>query len=66
MWTNRQLNNGSFERFGLVWLFCSEKNDMFCLKPVDPEGGGSLDGSVLPGTPAPEGKVVSKDGAVPG
>lgn len=66
MWTNRQLNNGNFERFGLGWLVCSEKNDMFCPKPVDPEAGGELEGPVLEDPAGPDGKVVSKDGAVPG
>jgi CubicO group peptidase (beta-lactamase class C family) len=66
MWTNRQLNNGNFERFGLGWDVCSEKNDQFCPKPVDPEAGGDLGGSILPGSPDTEGKVDSKDGAVTG
>lgn len=66
MWTNRELNNGNFERFGLGWVVCSEKNDMLCPKPVDPEAGGELEGPELDEPAGEEGKVVSKDGAVPG
>ena len=66
MWTNRRLNNGNYERFGLGWLVCSEKNDMFCPKPVDPEAGGDADGPALDGPVDKDGKVVAKDGGVPG
>ncbi len=66
MWTNRQLNNGNFERFGLGWLVCSEKNDMFCPKPVDPESGGELEGPLLDEPADKDGKVVAKDGGLPG
>ena len=66
MWTNRRFNDGSFDRFGLGWDVCSEKNDEFCPKPVDPEAGGGLDGSTLTDAPGSEGKVVSKDGGIPG
>jgi CubicO group peptidase (beta-lactamase class C family) len=66
MWTNRELNDGDFERFGLGWDVCSELQDEFCPKPVDPLAGGTLDGSVMPAPAGQEGKVVSKDGGVPG
>lgn len=66
MWTNRRLNDGDYERFGLGWLVCSEKNDMFCPKPVDPEAGGGVNDPALDVPVDLEGKVVSKDGAVPG
>jgi CubicO group peptidase (beta-lactamase class C family) len=66
MWSNRKLNNGNFERFGLGWDVCSEKQDEFCPKPIDPEAGGDLTGSIFPDSSGSEGKVVSKDGGVPG
>lgn len=66
MWTNRRLNNGNYERFGLGWDVCSELQDEFCPKPVDPLTGGGLDGPVMPAPVDQEGKVVSKDGGVPG
>ena len=66
MWTNRKLNDGNYERFGLGWLVCSEKNDMFCPKPVDPEAGGDVSGPPLDMPVGSDGKVVAKDGAVPG
>jgi len=66
MWTNRRLSNGNFERFGLGWLVCSEKNDMFCPKAVDPEAGGQLEGPVLDEPAGKDGKVVAKDGGLPG
>lgn len=62
MWTNTELNDGSFERFGLGWDVCSELDDADCPKPVDPIIGGEL----LPGAEVTTGKVVSKDGGVPG
>ena len=62
MWTNTELNDGSFERFGLGWDVCSELDDADCPKPVDPLAGGEL----VPGAEVTAGKVISKDGAVPG
>lgn len=66
MWTNRLLNDGTYERFGLGWDVCSEKQDEFCPKPVDPLAGGTLDDPVRPEPAGSEGKVISKDGAVAG
>ena len=66
MWTNRLLTNGNFERFGLGWDVCSEKDDLQCPKPIDPLAGGNNENLQSMDMAGPEGKVVAKDGGLPG
>jgi CubicO group peptidase (beta-lactamase class C family) len=65
MWTNREFINGKFDPFGLGWAVCPEENEVLCIRPVDPEAGGD---NVVPESLPVDfiGKVVSKDGALPG
>ncbi|MGB3363947.1 MAG: serine hydrolase domain-containing protein [Thermodesulfobacteriota bacterium] len=66
MWTNTKLTNGDFERFGLGWGVCSELNDTACPVPLDPLAGGDNENTGNPSATAPKGKVVYKDGGLPG
>lgn len=66
MWTNRQLTNNNFERFGLGWGVCSELNDVACPRPLDPLAGGSNENDPKTDATGQNGKVVYKDGGLPG
>jgi len=66
MWTNRLLTNGNFERFGLGWGVCSELNEIACPKPLDPLAGGDNEKLGNPTSSDTRGKVVFKDGGLPG
>lgn len=66
MWTNTELNDGKFERFGLGWDVCSELDDMeTCPRPIDPLAGGDIT-DIPSDTAIFEGIVISKDGGLPG
>lgn len=67
MWTNRKLNDGKFEVFGLGWDVCSEIDNMEgCPRPIDPLAGGDSSNNETLDTSVVEGKVVSKDGGLQG
>jgi len=66
MWTNRRLNDGVYERFGLGWDVCSELQDIVCPKSVDPAIGGDITAPADTEPAGEIGKVVQKDGGVAG
>ena len=66
MWTNRQLNNGSYEVFGLGWGVCSELDEDACPRHINPLSGGDIPDDNTVENPAVIGKVVAKDGALAG
>ncbi|GJM16661.1 MAG: hypothetical protein DHS20C13_19880 [Thermodesulfobacteriota bacterium] len=66
MWTNTQLTDGSFERFGLGWGVCSELNDSFCPIALDLLSGGINSSNPKTEATGQDGKIVYKDGGLPG
>ena len=67
MWTNTLLTNDTFERFGLGWGVCSELNDTACPIALDPLSGGTNENDPkTDATTGQEGKVIYKDGGLPG
>jgi len=66
MWTNTLLTNDTFERFGLGWGVCSELNDTACPIALDPLSGGTNENDPKTDATGQTGKVVYKDGGLPG